>query len=184
MRCPPFFDKVLETYNITTVLDVGGGSGHDKAAFEAKGKQVDIVDLNGGTYTGDYNRLFIPKQYSMVWCSHCLEHQLNVHTFLQKLISNVEPDGVLAIIVPPLKHQVVGGHLSLWNVGLLMYRLILAGLDCSEARGVLEGYNVCVAVQNKPAKLPELAYDKGDIEKLAHLFPFDIDGDNFNGDIP
>ena len=75
-----------------------------------------------------------------------------------------------------------GGHLSLWNAGLLLYNLILAGFDCRSAAVKTYDYNVSVIVRKKAAPLPELTYDFGDIEKLSQFFPFEAKH-GFDGNI-
>ena len=90
---------------------------------------------------------------------------------------------MIAITVPPLKHQIVGGHVSLWNVGLLLYRLILVGLDCSAARYGTYGYNIGVVLNKKSITLPQLKYDNGDIETLRDYFPVSVN-QGFNGQLP
>ena len=89
--------------------------------------------------------------------------------FLQYLFHHLD-----TISVPPLRHNIVGGHVSLWNAGLLLYNLILAGFDCSEASVKQYGYDISVVVQKKEAILPELNYDHGDIEVLAKFFPMKV----------
>jgi hypothetical protein len=81
-----------------------------------------------------------------------------------------------------MKHSIVGGHLTVWNTGLILYNLIIAGFDCSEASVKTYGYDCSVIVKKKTAILPELGYDYGDIEKLSHFFPFDA-RQGFNGQI-
>jgi hypothetical protein len=83
----------------------------------------------------------------LVWCSHVLEHQPNAGLFLAKLIRDCRDGGILAITVPPAKTEIVGGHVSLWNAGLLLYRLALTGIDCRDARVKTYGYNVSVIVR-------------------------------------
>jgi hypothetical protein len=66
--------------------------------------------------------------------------------------------------------------------GLLLYNLIIAGFDCSEASVKTYNYNCSVIVKKKPATLPKLRYDTGDIERLSQFFPFDA-RQGFNGQI-
>lgn len=79
---------------------------------------------------------------------------------------------MLAITVPPLKNTIVGGHVSIWNAGLILYRLILAGFDCSEASVYRYGYNISVIVRKKTIHvLDKITYDKGDIRRLSPYWP-------------
>jgi len=133
---------------------------------------------------GNYLDQWFPEGFDCIWASHVLEHQPNPNLFLQKVFSDLKDGGILAVTVPPMKPQIVGGHLTLWNAGLLIYNLIIAGFDCSEAKIIKHGYNISVIVEKRKAELPEdLHYDRGDILKLAHFFPFPVtegfDGNNY-----
>ena len=155
------------------VLDVGSGQKEKHAELiRQAGHTVETVDFyDNNTYTGDYNSLEIKKVYDGIWCAHCLEHQLNVQSFLKKIKSNLKEGGWLAITVPPLKHQIVSGHLSLWNAGLLLYNLIIAGFNCEDAKVKTYDYNVSVVVKNKSFELPQLNYNFGDLITLYDYFP-------------
>lgn len=112
-----------------------------------------------------------------------MEHCLNPNIFLRKIHSLLNENGYLAIIVPPRKPFIVGGHVSIWNSGLLMYHLILAGFDCSEAQILQYDYNIGIILKKKTIILPKINYDCGDILLLKEFFPIDITEDSFNGDI-
>lgn len=93
---------------------------------------------------------------------------------IQKIYRDLSKNGVLAITVPPLKYSIVGGHLSLWNAGMLIYHLIMAGFNCSKAAILQYDYNISVIVRKKAAALPPLDHDSGDIERLKDYFPFQV----------
>ena len=66
--------------------------------------------------------------------SSVLEHQENIKLFVDKISSTFKRRWILkCIIVPPRKPFIIGGHLNLFNPGLLIYRLILSGLNCKKA---------------------------------------------------
>lgn len=177
-----------------TVLDVGAGPGLHSKILRHLGKQVLSVDFHtqstmrqesvqAADLIGDYLSMRFAIPFDAVWCCHVLEHQRNAGAFLEKLLGDVKEGGLLAITVPPFKHNIVGGHLSVWNAGLLLYNLVLAGNDCSQAMVRRYGYNISVLTPRKAAALPEqLVGGRGDLERLAHLFPFDAAQD-FDGDI-
>jgi len=180
-----------------TVLDVGAGKLEATSAFVHAGKTVDVCDFEDSYYLqksdfdmskirnkiiGDINELEIPEKYDAIWAAHVLEHQLNPNAFLKKLNSLLKEGGNLAVIVPPRKPFIVGGHVSLWNGGLLLYHLILAGFDCSEAQLLQYDYNIGVVVQKKSFEMPKLNFDLGDINLLKRYFPVDV-CEGFNGDI-
>lgn len=182
--------------NIRTILDVGAGNLLASSFFAAKGKIVDICEFESSPYLtqaalsnsnirscyfGNFLDVVFPSQYDLVWASHVLEHQLDINFFLQKMIELVADGGFLAIAVPPRKPFIVSGHVNLFNPGLLVYRLILAGLDCSNAKLFQYDGNICVIVQKSLAFLPRLKYDIGDLALLSPFFPFDA-SEGFNGD--
>jgi SAM-dependent methyltransferase len=180
--------KIIDTNSI--VLDIGAGAEQIHAKVFRKNRHtVDTVDFfPESTYVGDFNLIEINKQYDVVWASHCLEHQLNVNLFLKKVHSVVKNNGYAVITVPPLKHKIVGGHVSLWNAGLLIYNLVLAGFDCSNIQIKQYGYNISAIVQKTDRKIPFelLEYDTKDLETLNRFFPKDVTYEKnciFNGDI-
>lgn len=154
------------------VLDLGCGFGEHADIMRKAGMNVTEVDYMLGNEADDISGEL--GQFDGIWCSHVLEHQLNVNDFLSAVRLALKKDGLLAITVPPAKNNIVGGHVTLWNEGLLLYNLILAGFDCSEARVGVYGYNISVLVRRKDARLPILRHDKGDIEALARYFPCDV----------
>lgn len=164
--------RALLTRNFNTVLDIGSGKGEHAAIMRNAGKIVTTVDaVAPADHHGDYLDVEFDRQFDAVWCSHVLEHQRNVGQFLDKVFDDLKGDGWLAITVPPLKHDIVGGHLTLWNVGLLVYNLVMAGFDCSSAEIYRYGYDISVLVRKRRAMLPALVSGNGDIEALSDYFP-------------
>lgn len=162
----------LLTMPFRTVLDIGAGPPHADI-FKEQGKSVTTINLHEADIVGDYNETEL-GEFDCVWASHVLEHQPNPNLFLEKCLSDLKDDGILAVTVPPLKHEIVGGHVTLWNAGLLLYHIILAGCDCASASVKTYGYNISVIVRKSPLELPELKMDNGDIETLAPYFPFPV----------
>lgn len=155
-----------------SVLDVGSSEDHANIFRFAK-KEVTTLNLYHADIIGDYCITEV-KPTDCIWASHVLEHQPNPGLFLQKCLYDLKPNGILAVTVPPLKNDIVGGHLTLWNAGLLLYNLVMAGFDCSEASIKTYGYNISVIVRKKLFTLPKLNMDFGDIEKLTEFFPIPI----------
>lgn len=170
---------LLREYRFDSVLDVGCGDGRQAMHLRAHGKRVTTVSFEAYAgfqpdYLGDFESYRSEQRYDVVWCSHALEHQPNVGRFLQRLLDFAEPEGLLAITVPPARPYIVGGHLTVWNAGLLLYNLIVAGIDCRQARLKAYGYNLSVLVPARRAQLPPLRHDAGDIERLAAFFPMPV----------
>lgn len=185
-------DRLLHYEDVKRVLDVGSGSGAHARVMREAGRKVDTVSIvPPATFVGDYTTMLIPgEHWDAIWASHVLEHQANPGIFLHRCFADLRPNGILAVTVPPAKGSIVGGHVSLWNTGLLLYHLILAGFDCANARvsgcyPTLQGgvpYNLSVIVRKVPAVLPPLACDIGDIERLAKFFPLPVT-QGFNGNL-
>lgn len=175
------------------ILDIGGGGGQHSLFFSDLGFDVTYNDFKRSEnltddircITGNFNDLFFPVKFDIVWASHVLEHQPNVNEFLRKVKFVTEDDGLIAITVPPAKGQIVSGHFSIWNSGLLLYNLVMAGLDCRNASVLQYGYNISVIVRKKEIELPDLNYDYGDLTRLKEFFPSDLQwaDDSFNGDV-
>jgi len=186
--------KLVEDYQFESVLDIGSGEGAHSRLLEKMGKQVTSIDFGRSIYyartsehrttiTADYLNYDFGHTFDAIWASHVLEHQPNVNLFLRKIYQDLKDGGVLAITVPPLKHEIVGGHLTVWNAGLLLYNLVMAGFDCREASILQYGYNISVIVRKKPiSDHPQLAYDAGDINLLRAYLPPGT-REPFNGDI-
>ena len=169
-----------ELLGFVSVLDIGSGDGLHAARFRSLGKQVTTISLcPPADYVGDYLDIEL-GQHDLVWACHVLEHQRNPGLFLEKCFDDCRQ--WFCVTVPPLKHEIVGGHVSLWNAGLLIYHLILAGWDCSQARVMQYGYNISLLVEKKRAVLPSLKMDYGDIDALKEFFPMPV-VHGFNGDI-
>ena len=165
--------KLLE-FEFKTVLDVGSGPGKQARILKENGKEVTTISLiPPADIVGDFMETELP-QFDCIWASHVLEHQLNINLFLKRCYELLKEDGILAITVPPLKHQVVGGHLNLFNAGTLLYNLIMGGFHCREAKVKSYGYNISVIVRKKKAELPKLNMDFDDIRTLSDFFPFPV----------
>ena len=188
-------DKVIEELpRGSSLLDIGAGSTLvHSSRFAAAGLLVTAVDLCDVTIPQVKGVMFLkgffeeldlaPGSFDAVWTSHVLEHIPDVHTFLQAKIALCKEGGIISVTVPPLKHAIVGGHINLFNAGIVMYRMVLAGLDMSECSIKSYGYNISVVVRKRSITIPTLKYDKGDIETLAPFFPPGMQKQNFGGNI-
>ena len=167
------FIALCQQEGMERILDVGAGKNEYHAQrMRSQGLNVETIDLFPiSTYQGNYNEYEFTKPFDAIWCAHVLEHQPNANQFLKKVHHDVKEDGVVAITVPPLKHQIVGGHVSLWNAGLLMYNMVLAGFNCSNARVKKYDYNISVIVRKDSFVMPTLTYDTEDMNILKPYFP-------------
>lgn len=166
--------KVL-CLDVKTILDVGSGEGKHAQKFKEAGKKVVTNSLEEpADIIGDFADLPEDRKFDCIWAAHVLEHQPNPNLFLKKCYRLLNDNGILAVTVPPMKDKIVGGHVALFNGGLLLYHAILAGFDCSEAMLKQYDYNISLIVRKKEAILPDLRMDCGDIERLARFFPIPV----------
>ncbi len=184
--------KITKEYDFQTVLDIGSGAGTHADFLESRGKKVTRLDFGKSVYfkknpnqkiiQGNYLHQEFGEKFDLIWACHVLEHQININKFLKKIKLDLQENGILCITVPPLKHEIVGGHVSLWNAGLLMYNLVLAGFSCRHARIKSYGYNISIIIKNSSINIPTLDYDYGDINRLKEFFPENLQ-EGFDGNI-
>lgn len=179
-------NKLLKDYDFATVLDIGSGEGLHSEIFLNAGKKVTAIDYgkseyfkkkknNIDTIVADFNKYEFDRKFDCVWCCHVLEHQINVNFFLKKIYSLLNDGGILAITVPPAKSLIVGGHVSIWNAGILLYNLVLAGFDCSDAAIKSVDYDISIIVRKQNVvDLNALEYDTGDIKKIRQYLPSNL----------
>lgn len=165
------------------ILDVGAGKKQLHSMYlRFFGHNVETCDLNkGATYREDFNSFCFSKKYDAIWTAHCLEHQLNPNLFLKKINLLLKDNGILCITVPPLKQNIVSGHVSLWNAGLLLYHLVLAEFNCNNVMIKKYGYNISLILKKEKIKLPEnLKFDKPDLVTLKKFFPENLNWETYN----
>ena len=181
------FRRLIKDYDFLTVLDIGCGSGRHTKLFEEHGKKVTPISLRPvkdmDIIIGDYNYTTFEDKFDCIWACAVLEHQHNINFFLKKVYNDLKEDGVLCITVPPLKHEIVAGHVSLWNAGLLVYNLIIAKFNCKDIR--IKEYGYCISIILKKKTIEQslnLTSDMSEFESLEDFAP-DFFKHNFNGDI-
>lgn len=185
----PFQHLIRQTdsYTFQSVLDIGTGSGEAARYFAGRGCAVSASGFDMAAYLDnplpqDVTVLpdldvcamgALPDQsFDAVWCSHVLEHVMNVGQALAEIRRVLRPDGLLFLTVPDYSPFVVGGHVSPgWNLGIMMYVLILAGFDVRNGAFINHCWNNVAFVQKGDLPRLPLRHDRGDIETLAPLFP-------------
>ena len=189
--------KLIRDYNFQTVIDIGSGAGDHAKILHKCQKKVTALDFGTSIYAqkkgNNYDEIehieidfldYKPShKFDCVWASHVLEHQSNPGMFINKCMQLVKENGIIAITVPPMEQRVLGGHLTNWNAGLLIYNLVLNGIDCSDCSILSYGYNISVIVSNKKRPSVDLSYDNGDITRLLQYFPECIKTEPFDGRI-
>jgi len=189
--------KLIKDYSFETVLDIGSGAGDHAKVLHKYQKKVTALDFGTSLYAqkkgNSYDEIeyievdffaYKPShKFDCVWASHVLEHQTNPGLFISKCMQLVKEDGIIAITIPPMEENVLGGHLTNWNAGLLLYNLVFNGIDCSDCSIMSYGYNISVIVRNRKRPTADLTYDNGDINKLLQYFPECINTEPFDGRI-
>ena len=189
--------KLIKDYSFQTVLDIGSGAGDHAKILHKHRKKVTALDLGTSIYAQqksnnddeietlkcDFFAYEPISKFDCVWASHVLEHQANPGIFIKKCLQLTKEGGIIAITVPPMENYVLGGHLTNWNAGLLLYHLVINGIDCSNCSIMSYGYNISVIVRNNKRPDLDLTYDNGDIKKLSQYLPKFINADVFDGRI-
>ncbi len=175
---------LLTKYEFSSVLDIGCGGGKQTEVFLTHGKEVTCIDKGNSVYfhknhsrvhtiIDDFNQHHFDKQFDCVWCSHLLEHQWNVNLFLKNIHACLKEGGVVAITVPVAHDAVLGGHVTIWTGGLLLYNLVIAGFDCNEARVCkIPATEISVILQKRSIDVSrDLVCDYGDIARIRKYLP-------------
>lgn len=179
---------VVKNYDFQTMLDIGAGIGVDvgeakKLKPEIEVTLIDLVPLEerapednvslslGNWLIMNFLDYSEEKQFDFVNCSHCLEHQLDLHIFLKKLIRCTKDDGIIAVTVPPINYSngIVGGHVNLFTTEILLYRMLLAGLDLSLACVIEWKWDIAIIVRKKLIDLPYLIGGVGNRPELFEM---------------
>lgn len=183
--------RQTDLYAFDSVVDIGTGDGAAARHFAARNCRV----LATGYDVESYITAPLPASVTLlaeqdvcamadiatgsvdaVWCSHVLEHVLDVGLALREIRRILRPDGWLFLTLPEYAPFVVGGHVTPgWNLGVLMYVLVLAGFDVRSGSFINHCWNVTAFVRR--GQIPDVAlrHDKGDLERLSPLFPAEID---------
>jgi SAM-dependent methyltransferase len=159
--------RTLDRQEDTKCIDIGCGDGRHLQAIKESGTFTEVHGLNiakNAPCVGEDRYFPMPVEqfvqaedlghaYDAVWCCHVLEHTLTPGPFLKSIHSLLKENGLLCIIVPPLKQEITVGHVTLWNPGVLLLNLLKAGFDCKNILMKRRGYNIA-AILNKKS-LPE-----------------------------
>lgn len=176
------FIKTTGLFRIEKIAVIGPGRDKtDIAYFCNSGINTVSFDISKNEYKhplhstieGDFNKncSSLTNVFDAVWACHVLEHQRNVGLFLDNIHNILKPEGVLFVSVPPCKQSIVGGHLTVWNMGLLLYNLVLSGFNVKEGRFKKEGYNIFGVCKKSNIPIPKLNMDAGDLELLKEHWP-------------
>lgn len=178
-------------FDFNSIMDIGTGDGFAARFFNEIGKKVTVTGYDMDAYLSapipesiaiiknvDVCAMIdIPDEsFDAVWCCHVLEHVLNPGLALCEMRRILKPDGYLFLVLPEYAPYLVGGHVTPgWNLGVLMYVLILSGFDVRNGEFINHCWNITGFVKKgEPVNTDVLRFDKGDLEILSRLFPDNI----------
>lgn len=188
------------------VLDIGVGKGQISEYFLtlAEVESVDGIGLEVDSYGMDVelrdkinitecsveDMPFEDERFDIVIASHILEHVPNMGNALTEIRRVLKKGGWFYLFIPKYSNYVCAGHINTgWNIGQLMYVLLINGFDVKKGH-FIEYTNLCAFVKKEDFLLPTLRGDSGDIALLnqSGLFPFTISSksdmnDGFDGEI-
>ena len=180
--------------DVDSVLDIGLGGGQISKWLVSKGKTVTATGIELNSYDVDIDKLREEHGITVVDCpcasiplpddsfdavvlSHVLEHCPDVGRALREVHRVLSENGRLFVLVPVHSGFVSAGHVSMgWNVGQLMYILLLAGFDARDGQFIEHRGSACSIVKKTNRPLPALRGDRGDIHILnrANLLPLPV----------
>lgn len=186
-----------------TFLDIGAGAGGASLFCAANGKRVTAIEHDVAQYDSFPENLFqkyhinlykglfetfpvddYSGQFDAIWVCHVLEHVLDVGVFFEKILSLLSEDGWLMVVVPPYDPRLVSGHVNTgWNLGQLIYVLLLGGFDVRNGHFIHHHNQISAFVRKRREPIPSLRRNRGDLETLAKFFPFDGAQHFFDGNI-
>lgn len=190
---PQAIQFLCKNFEFDTLLDLGCGEGLYHKMFP-ESTEITGVDLFDRLKSKDMKNVSYvntnifdfksDKKFDCLFSSHVIEHIPDTEYFLRHIFSYIKEDGVFCICYPPPKHNIVGGHVHLFNHGLVAYHLVRIGIDCSECKVVKSGnYNFAIMGKYKTFDVPKLTYNKNELLNLQEWFPFPV-SHGFNGMSP
>lgn len=194
INVPSAYDLIKCTDNIEfkSIVDVGFGFGGASIYYARKEKEVTSIglhieatnypkiifkDLNIQTIETSFEDFESSTKFDAILMCHVLEHTQNPGFFLKKAKQLLAENGWLFVMVPPFKHEVVRGHVSTgWNLGILMYNLLLSGFNIKDGHFITYDYNVCAFVQNSTINTEGILQNhKISIKDTKEMWPISVD---------
>ncbi|MDO1583753.1 methyltransferase domain-containing protein [Rhizobium oryzicola] len=190
--------KLLETHEFDTVLDFGAGWQRRCDMLLASGLSVSTIvrpetplaDLSAEliVHTGTVHSSVLPKTFDCIIAINVLQQERDPQRFLRRLHDLLPERSILGLTVPALRHPMLQGELSIWNAGLVLYHLVLAGFDCSNVHCLTQEDEISVILEKnaidpwgEDSPLPPL----GSLRRhLPQALDFVHEPAWFNGEIP
>ena len=183
-------------YKPDSVLDIGFGKGQIPFWFNYRGYRVTSIGIALDSYGADISSAkkagidvveasvqempFRDNSYDIVVASHILEHISDMGKALMEIRRVLKPGGVFVMFIPPYIDKVCAGHVNTgWNIGQVIYVLLLNGFNVKRGHFLRLTHSICSVVKKSDEQLPPLRGDRGDIQILNDkgFFPFRIKND-------
>lgn len=156
----------INLFNTKNIKYTGIDAFDPKIINKHKKSNAELINANFADYD------FKGRKFDCVYSSHVIEHVADTEWFIRLLSNLVNDNGHLCIIFPKPKPEVVGGHVHIFNPGIMYYNIIRTGIDCSQWKTVEKDYSFGLMGPCKKVPQPKLTYSAGEIESLAKYFPF------------
>jgi ubiquinone/menaquinone biosynthesis C-methylase UbiE len=160
---------LIKNFQFDNILDVGCGYAPYVNIFTNNNKDYTGIDFNIDNKNkkkcsfikSDFMKHdFKDKKFDCVYTSHCIEHIPDTETFLKRLRFLIKDDGILCIIFPKPKDEIVGGHVHIFNPGIMLYNLVRIGINCKHVQCLDCGYSYAVVGKIKKEKEKKLIKKK------------------------
>ncbi|MGY3802548.1 class I SAM-dependent methyltransferase [Pigmentibacter ruber] len=183
------------SFNFDKVLDIGVGNCEIAKYFSNRKFTVTGIGLELKSYIDDFEILqsqynisliecsiermpFEDESFDLIIMSYVMEHCPNIGLALKEVKRVLKKKGKVLLFVPPHSDFICSGHIAMgWNVGQLMYTLLVNGFDVKHNSSfITQNYSIAAYVSKLEIDLPKLRGDKGDIHNLflANFFPFEV----------
>lgn len=106
---------------------------------------------------GDLGRMKFTQPLAGAFVCERLQKQPNLFNYLVSLRNAVVEEGPVALVVPNAHHELVDDHINLFTAGTLIYNLVRAGWDCSQANVWFDKrfINITMRRQDTPEPYPQ-----------------------------
>ncbi len=178
-------------YTFNEILDIGCGKGWLWPTLE--GKDITAIGLaptatmkipgNVRYIEEDFFTWKQIKHYEAAFCSHMVEHIQDTRKFLTRFFECISENKPWCLIWPPPKPQIVPGHVHCFTLGLMLYNIVTAGIDCGNVKMLRCKYSLGLMGLKKSFVFPVPKDGSVALEQLEDRFPFKA-YNSFDGDFP
>lgn len=177
---------LLHKTEFKTVLDIGCGEGLVSNIFKSLNKEVTTIEPGESKprlpefnpikidYKDDYLNIDFKQKFDVIWCSHVLEHIRNPAMFLDKIFSDLNEGGTLALTVPyndgGHHEAVVDSHINKFTIGTMLYNLICSGFNCKSINIVVNHHELSVVLRKVSNGILPSATSRS-FSEIVNFFP-------------